>query len=206
MSNNEKKSSLAELLEEYFPGAGQKAEQVLTEMFADYALPDKAQSERISEVTETAAENVPEEIISLDGDEDDDTEDVTDEPFEVPEEVEETEPEKTGEELSTLSQWSEWADETIAANAAASETFDAAETDGVEIDVVETEAADDENAPEEPEEEAAEPETETDETENVSEEDVPEEETAESSESEKITEDEDINEKWLVRFVKGIFP
>ncbi|MDE6709938.1 MAG: hypothetical protein K2J76_05560, partial [Oscillospiraceae bacterium] len=89
MSNNEKKSSLAELLEEYFPGAGKDAEQVLKDKFGSF--PDEG------------AETVSEEIISLDGSEEDDTEEVPDEPFEVPEEDEETEPEKTGSEFSTLS-------------------------------------------------------------------------------------------------------
>lgn len=196
MSNNEKKRSLAELLEEYYPGAGKKAEQALNEMFAEGSLsPEEAE-----QTAETAAENVPEEeIISLDGDEVDDFEDVPDEPFEVPEEEEETEPAKSAE-LSTLSQWSDWADETIAANAAVSETFDAAET----------EAAETENAPEE--QETADTEAVEDEAENTVEENVPKEETAESTEKEEvpkkeeITENEDINEKWLARFAKGIFP
>ncbi|MDE6595523.1 MAG: hypothetical protein K2K44_05895 [Oscillospiraceae bacterium] len=153
MSNNEKKSSLADLLEEYFPGAGKKAEQVLNDMFADGGSLSSEETEQVSEASEPAeTENVPEEIISLDGSEDDDTEDVPDEPFEVTVE-EETEPAKT-EELSTLLDWSEWADETIAANAAVTETFDAAETDGAE-----TEAADEEIVPEEIEEEVTEPET-----------------------------------------------
>ena len=198
MSNNEKKSSLAELLEEYFPGAGKEAEQVLKDKFGGFP------EEEAETVSMEEAEVSSEEIMSLDGSEVDDIEEVPDEPFEVTVEEEETEPEKTVEELSTLSQWSDWADETIAANAAASETFGAAETDGAE-----TEAADEENAPEEQEEteeEVTEPETETEEAETVSEEDVPNEETAEAAESEEITEDEDINEKWLVRFAKGIFP
>lgn len=196
MSKDEKKSNLADLLEEYFPGAGQKAEQVLNEMFADGGSLSSEETEQVSKVTETvtaAAENgseeEPAEIISLDGDEEDDTEEVPDEPFEVPEEDEETEPVILTKELSSLSEWSEWADETIAADAAASETFD---------------AADEENVPEETETE--DDESETDEVETVAEEDVPNEETAESTESEKITEDEDINEKWLIRFAKGIFP
>ena len=209
MSNNEKKSSLAELLEEYFPGAGKEAEQVLKDKFGSFP------EEEAETVSMEEAEVSSEEIISLDGSEEDDTEEVPDEPFEVPEEAEETET-VNGEEFSTLSQWSDWADETIAANAAASKTFDAAETDGAETDRAETEAADEENAPEEQEEpeeedteteeEVTEPETETEEAETVSEEDVPKEETAEAAESEEITEDEDINEKWLVRFAKGIFP
>lgn len=204
MSNNEKKSSLADLLEEYFPGAGKEAEQVLKDKFGGFP------EEGAETVSMEEAEVSSEEIISLEVDEDDDMSEVPDEPFEVPEE--ETEPQKSVEELSTLLDWSEWADETIAANAAASETFDAAEKDGAEI-----ETADEENAPEETEEEAAETETETvpqetDKAETVAEEDVPKKETAESSESEElpvkedITEDEDINEKWLVRFAKGIFP
>ena len=206
MSNNEKKSSLADLLEEYFPGAGKKAEQALNEMFSDGILsPDEAkQTEKVSEASEAAEiENVPEEepaeIIALDGDEDDDTEEVPDEPFEVPDE--ETEPQKSAEELSTLLDWSEWADETIAANAAVSETFDAAETDGAETDT-----ADEEIAPEETEKEVTEPETETEEAGIAAEEDVPKEETAEAAESEKITENEKKKKKWLVRFAKGIFP
>ena len=209
MSNNEKKSSLAELLEEYFPGAGKEAEQVLKDKFGSFP------EEEAETVSMEEAEVFSEEIISLDGSEEDDTEEVPDEPFEVPEEAEETET-VNGEEFSTLSRWSDWADETIAANAAASETFDAAETDEAETDRAETEAADEENAPEEQEEpeeedteteeEVTETETETEEAGNVSEEDVPKEETAEAAESEKITEDEDINEKWLVRFAKGIFP
>ena len=229
MSNNEKKSSLAELLEEYFPGAGKEAEQVLKDKFgggeppqAESPLKSDTADATLSSPLEGAGENISEvlsnerssedetEIISLDGSEVDDTEEVPDEPFEVPEEAEETET-VNGEEFSTLSRWSDWADETIAANAAASETFDAAETDRAE-----TEAADEENAPEEQEEpeeedtetevEVTETETETEEAETVSEEDVPKEETAEAAESEEITEDEDINEKWLVRFAKGIFP
>lgn len=194
MSKDEKKSSLAELLEEYFPGAGKDAEQVLKDRFG--SLPNEE------------AETVSEEIISLDGDEEDDTEEVPDEPFEVPEEDEENEPVILTKELSTLSEWSDWADETIAANAAASEAFEDAETDGAE-----TAAADEENAPEEqetPKTEDSETEASEDETENASEEDVPKEETAaetaDITESEEITEDEDINEKWLARFAKGIFP
>lgn len=214
MSNNEKKSSLADLLEEYFPGAGKEAEQVLKDRFG--GLPDKGE------------ETVPEEIIALDGDVDDGIDEVPDEPFEVPEEAEETEPEKS-EEFSTLSQWSDWADETIAATAAASETFSGAETGGAETgeaetsgaetgeaetggaetDGAETAAADGESVPEEQEasekedteEEVTEPETET-----ADKEEVPADKAAEIPEKEKITEDEDINEKWLVRFAKGIFP
>lgn len=193
MSKDEKKSSLADLLEEYFPGAGKEAEQILKDRFGAPA----DEGELVSEVTEAAAEDVPEEpveIISLDdGDDVDSTEDIPDEPFEVPKETEEdkeTEPAKSAEELSTLSQWSDWADETIAANAV---TFDdtEAETDGTET----------ENVPE-AQETAAENETET----APQEADKEEVHENESVPKDEITENEDINEKWLVRFAKGIFP
>lgn len=208
MSKDEKKSSLADLLEEYFPGAGQKAEQVLNEMFGGES-PDEteqvvetARSEQVSEVPEAAAENVPEEepveIIALDGDEDDDIEDVPDEPIEVPEEAEDGETEI----LSTLSQWSDWADEAIAASAAASETFSGTETTAAES---ETE--------EEPEAAFEEEDTEESDYAEEAEEDNGEpaskEEASEAAEKEEITdfnEDEDINEKWLAKFAKGIFP
>lgn len=193
MSKDEKKSSLADLLEEYFPGAGKEAEQILKDRFGAPA----DEGELVSEVTEAAAANVPEEpveIISLDdGDDVDSTEDIPDEPFEVPKETEEDkeiEPAKSAEELSTLSQWSDWADETIAANAV---TFDdtEAETDGTET----------ENVPE-AQETAAENETET----APQEADKEEVHENESVPKDEITENEDINGKWLVRFAKGIFP
>lgn len=193
MSKDEKKSSLADLLEEYFPGAGKEAEQILKDRFGAPA----DEGELVSEVTEAAAEDVseePVEIISLDdGDDVDSTEDIPDEPFEVPKETEEDkeiEPAKSAEEFSTLSQWSDWADETIAANAV---TFDdtEAETDGTETENV-TEA----------QETAAENETET----APQEADKEEVHENESVPKDEITENEDINEKWLVRFAKGIFP
>lgn len=203
MSKDEKKSSLADLLEEYFPGAGKEAEQVLNERFG--GSPDKG--ELAADASETA-ENVPEEpveIISLDdGDDADDAEDIPDEPFEVPEETaedEETEPEKA-EELSTLSQWSDWADETIAANAASAGTFD--ETEAAETETADTEA-ETENAPE-AEKTAAENETETAPQEADKEEVSEKENVSESVPKDEITESEDINEKWLIRFAKGIFP
>lgn len=202
MSKDEKKSGLAEILEEYFPGAGQKAEQVLNDMFAEGGLSPE-ETEQASETTETAeTDNVPREepveIITLEDGEEDDFEEVPEEPLEVPEEDEANEPVTLTKELSALSEWSEWADDTIAANAAVSQTFDAAETD----------AADEENVPEEQETTSETEDTDTveDEPETVAEEDVPKEKTAESSESEEITENEDINEKWLARFAKGIFP
>lgn len=198
MSKDEKKSSLADLLEEYFPGAGKEAEQVLNERFGGS---DNAgeQAEDIPESTETVSEEFV-EIISLDnGDDADNTEDIPDEPFEVPDEAEEVK--DTGpvraEELSTLSQWSDWADETIAANAAGAGTFD--DTEAAETD------AETENAPE-AEETAAENEAETA-PHGADKEEVPEkEDVSESVPKDEITENEDINEKWLVRFAKGIFP
>lgn len=181
MSNNEKKNNLADLLEEYFPGAGQKAERILNEVFADYE-PEKQDGEASQEV--------------IDGEgleEFEDVPDVPDEPFEVPEENEETEEDESenSEELSTLSQWSDWADETIAAGAFATA---AAEAD-----------AEAENVPEA---EETEPEQEADVSESAKEEaeELPPKETEDSTEKEEITKNEDINEKWLVRFAKGIFP
>lgn len=192
MSKDKKKSNLADLLEEYFPGAGKEAEQVLKERFGG----SYDAGEQASEATEAAAENVPEEpveIISLDdGDDADDTEDIPDEPFEVPEETDEdkeTEP-AMAEELSTLSQWSDWADETIVANAANTAAFDDTEA---ETDSTETENA-------------AENETETA-PQEADKEEVPEKEYgSESVQKDEITENEDINEKWIKKFAKGIFP
>lgn len=190
MSKDEKKSSLADLLEEYFPGAGKEAEQVLKDRFGGSA----DEGELTSDVCEESME-----IISLDdGDEDGGTDDIPDEPFEVPEDNEEDEFSKA-EELSTLSQWSDWADETIAASAAAV-TFDetAEEKAADTVEDTEAETAENENAPEE--EAAAENESE------IEAEDGGKEDFSESPDKEEITENEDINEKWLVRFAKGIFP
>lgn len=178
MSNGEKKNNLADLLEEYFPGAGKKAERILNEVFADYE-PEKR--------------DISEEIIDGEGlEEFEDAPDVPDEPFEVPEETEEDGeevPEKTAEELSTLSQWSDWAEGAIAANAAASETFDGTEKDNADsTDETEEEESTDEA-------ESTDEKEGTDETDEA--EDVPQE---------KITENEDINEVWIKRFAKGIFP
>lgn len=198
MSKDKKKSNLADLLEEYFPGAGKEAEQVLNERFGGSDNTGE-QAEDVPEMAENATEE-PVEIISLDnGDEADNTEDIPDEPFEVPDEAEEVK--DTGpvraEELSTLSQWSDWADETIAANAAGAGTFD--DTEAAETD------AETENAPE-AEETVAENETENA-TQGADKEEVPEkEDVSESVPKDEITENEDINEKWLVRFAKGIFP
>lgn len=166
------KKNLADLLEEYFPGAGQQAEQVLNDMFGGQS-------------SETAEKEVPEEepaeIITDDGDEDD-TPDVPDEPFEIPEADEDEAVKFDSAELSTLSQWSDWADETIAANA----SFDGKDT----AEATASEADDEtETAPE---------------AEDMSE--VSEEDDAEKEEITKITENEDINDKWLVRAAKGIFP
>lgn len=192
MSKDKKKSNLADLLEEYFPGAGKEAEQVLKERFGG----SYDAGEQVLEVTEAASENVPEEPVEIifldDGDDADDTEDIPDEPFEVPEETaedKETEP-AMAEELSTLSQWSDWADETIAANAANAAAFDDTEA--------ETDSTETENAPEN-ETETAPQEADKDE--------VPEkEDVSESVQKDEITENEDINEKWIKKFAKGIFP
>lgn len=206
MSKNEKKSSLADLLEEYFPGAGREAEQVLKDRFGGAADEGERETDVPEEKVpdEIASEDV--EIISLeDGDEEDGTEDIPDEPFEVPEETEEDELPKA-EEFSTLSQWSDWADETIAASAAAG-TFagTADETAAKTAEDTETETAEAENAPE-GEEAAAENKAET-EAEDADKEKVHEkEDVTENVQKEEITENEDINEKWLVRFAKGIFP
>lgn len=201
MSKDKKKSNLADLLEEYFPGAGKEAEQVLKDRFGTPA----DEGEQVLEVTEAAAENVPEEPVEIifldDGDDADDTEDIPDEPFEVPEETEEdkeTEP-AMAEELSTLSQWSDWADETIAANAANAVTFDDTEAETADT---ETET---ENATE-AQETADENETETA-PQEADKEEVPEkEDVSESVLKDEITENEDINEKWIKKFAKGIFP
>ncbi|MCM1329914.1 MAG: sortase [Ruminococcus sp.] len=186
MSNDKK--NLADLLEEYFPGAGKQAEEALNEMFGEQTAEETASEPR---------EDIL-EIITDDGG--DSGEEVPDEPFDVPGENSEK---PAPAELSTLSEWSDWAEETIAAGA----SFDGRETAGskeVPPDAEETEAV-------------SEPETEDTETA-----DVPEKETAEEVPDEKekevptekeekaaeITEidDTDVNEKWLVKFAKGIFP
>lgn len=179
MSNGEKKNNLADLLEEYFPGAGKKAERILNEVFADYE-PEKR--------------DISEEIIDGgDLEEFEDAPDVPEEPFEVPEAMENGEdaPEVSGE-FSTLSRWSDWADGAIAAEEAVSETFDGEETDGAYGEESTDETDGEESTDGAYGEEGTDEEKSTDESE-----DVP---------KKKITENEDINEIWIKRFVKGIFP
>lgn len=160
------KKNLADLLEEYFPGAGKQAEQALNEMFG-----------------EQAAETVPEpqedilEIITDDGEEDN-SPDVPDEPLEA-------DVSEEGEDFSALSGWSSWAEEAIAAGT----FFDGKETAGLkEVPEAEETKSD------------AEAETADGETEEAPGE--KEEKTNEITEND----DTDVNEKWLVKFAKGIFP
>lgn len=169
MSNDKK--NLADLLEEYFPGAGKQAEQVLNDMFGEQ---DEADGE------------FPEEIILPDDDEEDEGEEIPDEPFEIPDTAEDKAIQAESGELSTLSEWSEWAEEAIAANASFDGKEISEETAAEETEIV----------------------SETEETEPDCEQDT---EEASAEKEEKITEiteneDTDVNEKWLVRFAKGIFP
>lgn len=193
MSNGEKKNNLADLLEEYFPGAGKKAERILNEVFAEYE-PEK--------------QEISEEIIDGEGlEEFEDAPDVPEEPFEVPDETEDAEDaSETPEDFSTLSRWSDWADETIAANAVKSEAFGAAETEAENTVAAETDDTDAEESLQETEETEPEQETGGEEVSKEETEAVTSRELEDSTEKEEITESEDINEIWIKRFSKRIFP